>query len=125
MNTQNPILAAIISVLLPKDPYLSAEEKAEVERAVVDFVSAQIAGMATYMRVPYGMAMMGFNWMALRPYGRSFVHLDPVKQRDYLGMWIHSTLGVKRDFIKLIRSCALLCFYDHPVVLKHLDLDFT
>jgi hypothetical protein len=108
-SAEKKLLADIVQTLLPG----SIERRIQDE--VVAFVADQIDGMPSYLRYPYRLAMSGFNWLALRPYARTFLKLDPVKQRDYVGMWIHSTIGFKRDFIKLIRSCALLAYYDHPL----------
>jgi len=115
------LLAHIIEPLLPSEPPLAREVREAVREAVVGFVGAQIAGMPAHFRLPYRVAMVGFNWLAVRQYGRRFVNLDAAKQADYVSVWIHSTLGVKRDFIKLIRSCALLRFYDHPAVLAAME----
>ena len=115
------LLKSIVIPLLPLEPGLTSEVRTEVEQAVVEFLAAQIQDMPSYLRVPYRIAMIGFDWLAIRQYGRRYVRLDPTKQVDYLSVWIHSTLGVKRDFIKLIRSCALLRFYDHPKVRENMD----
>ena len=91
-----------------------------VEGDVGSFVEEQVRGMPAHLRLPYRAALWAFQWMALRQYGRPYTLLDPVKQRDYISVWIHSTVGFKRDFIKLMRSCALLQYYDHPEVETHL-----
>ncbi|MFH1029432.1 MAG: hypothetical protein V1791_15645, partial [Pseudomonadota bacterium] len=114
----NSLLGQITLPLLPVEPSLSPDIRRSVEQDVVEFVGAQINGMPVYLRWPYKLAIEGFNWMSVRQYGRRYTKLDPVKKKDYVAVWIHSTLSFKRDFIKLIRSCALLRFYDHPLVIK-------
>jgi hypothetical protein len=117
------ILAGIIRGLLPVEPALAAELRERVERETVAFVASQIRDMPTHLRVPYLWLARGFNWMALRQYARPYTGLDPAKQRDYLSVWIHSTVGFKRDFIKLLRSCSLLFYYDHPEVTRAMEAD--
>ncbi|MBU0679634.1 MAG: hypothetical protein KJ626_16145 [Verrucomicrobia bacterium] len=121
MKVNVTLLSQIIEPLLPVEPSLAPESRKEVAESVVLFVSQQILGMPAYLRVPYLLFMKIFNWLSLRPYGRLFANLDPVKQKDYVSAWIHSSLGPKKDFIKLIRSCALLRFYDHPKVRDALE----
>ncbi|MBN2564019.1 MAG: hypothetical protein JXQ75_24155 [Phycisphaerae bacterium] len=121
MKDNRKILEAIVRPLLPVEPVLQPDVRRQVEDAVVDFVAAQIRDMPSYLRLPYGFAMIGFNWMAVRQYARTYLRLDEVKQRDYIAVWIHSLISVKRDFIKLIRSCALLSYYDHPLVAAALE----
>lgn len=115
-----PLLNELIAALLPLQPELDPARREQVRGDVVAFVAAQIGGLPVFLRWPYRLAMVGFDYLALRPYGRRFVRLDMVRRRDYLSMWIHSGIGVKRDFIKLIRSCALLAFYDHPLVMERM-----
>jgi hypothetical protein len=77
--------------------------------------------MAGHFRLPYIMVLRAFDWLACRQYAQRFSRLDPAKRKDYLSVWIHSTVGFKRDFIKLIRSCALLRFYDHPEIMASME----
>lgn len=114
------LIRPIVEALLPVEPYLEPDAAGRVHADTARFVADQVEGMPTYLRWPYKTALNAFEWMSLRPYGRRFTRLDPVKQKLYLAMWISSALGPKRDFVKVIRSCALLAFYDHPVVLDRL-----
>lgn len=115
------LLIHLVRPLLPPVPDLSPSVSTQVERAVVAFVAAQIAVMPTYLRIPYRLALFAFNWLALLRYGRPYVALDGARQQRYVLAWANSPIGVMRDFVKLIRSCALLCYLDHPLVLEQLE----
>jgi hypothetical protein len=115
------LLTGIIAGLLPAEPPVPPATRSAIEADVAVFVTRQILGMPAHLRVPYRIALWAFQWMALRQYGRPYTRLDAAKQRDYISVWIHSTVGFKRDFIKLIRSCALLRYYDHPRMQTFMD----
>jgi hypothetical protein len=115
------LLANIVRPLLPNEPQLAPDQRGEAERATLDFVRTQILDMPTYLRLPYQLALWGFNWLALLRYGRLYVRLDLARQQRYVTMWANSPIGLMRDFVKLIRSCALLQYLDHPLVLAQLE----
>ena len=47
--------------------------------------------------------------------------LDPEQSRRYLAAWDRAPIGLCRDFVKLLRSCALLAYLDHPLVTRQLE----
>ncbi|MCC7107045.1 MAG: hypothetical protein IT307_18085 [Chloroflexi bacterium] len=106
--------------LLPTEPALSPEARCRVEGDVAAFLFAQIGSMPTYLRLPYEVALQLFNLLAAVPYGLPYQRLDASRQRRYLELWSSSPLRLGRDLIRLIRSCALLQFMDHPCVLARL-----
>src|SRR5262245_48510590 len=78
--------------------------------------------MPTFLRVPYRIALFAFNWLAVLRYRRPFVALGDELAATYLALWSNRGLGLNRDFVKLIRSCALLAYFDHPATRARLDL---
>ncbi|MEW6735059.1 MAG: hypothetical protein AB1489_27460 [Acidobacteriota bacterium] len=115
------LIAKLVSPLLPEQPVLNTEDRYSVETATINFVVAQIAAMPAFLRLPYQIALHSFNWLALLRYGRPYVRLDLTTRQRYVEMWADSPLGVMRDFVKLIRSCALLQYLDHPIALAQLE----
>ena len=54
-------------------------------------------------------------------FGRRFVALDAERRAAYVALWSDSPIGAMRNFVKLIRGCALLAYYDHPALLEALE----
>ncbi len=77
--------------------------------------------MQTYLRLPYRLAMFAFDILPLARHGRRFRSLPPAARERYLGAWNDAPVSAMRDFVKLIRSTALLVYFDHPVVREVLD----
>lgn len=97
-------------------PALPAPER---ERAVADaarFARAEIALMAPHLRLAAAAGLLAFDLAAIPAAGRRFRALAESQGRARLAAWDASPIGFVRDFAKLIRSLALLGYYDHPVV---------
>lgn len=117
----NQTVSALTLTLLPAWPPLSPQDRRRVEADVVRYVEGQIAGMPSFLKVPF-LAMCGlFSLTAALRYGRSFAHLNDDRKRAWSGVWALSRIIPMRDFIKLVRSCALLAWYDHPTVSETLN----
>ena len=117
------LIRALVEPLLPDEPKLTTEQQSLVERDVVAFVWEQIGAMPRFLRVPYELALLGFDLGAVVRYGRPFRRLDGSRRRAYVGAWSGGPLRLGRDLVKLVRSCALLQYLDHPLVLARLEAD--
>ncbi len=117
------MLHAIVSLIIPMFPDLDAETRARVERDVTRYVASQIQQMPRFLRLPYKVAVVAFDWLALPRHARVFRRLPPELQSGYLERWSEARLGPMRDFVKLIRSSALLVYFDHPLVLRQLEAE--
>ena len=117
------LIRALVEPLLPDKPILTDEQRALVEREVVAFVWDQIGAMPRFLRLPYELALLGFDLGAVVRYGRPFRLLDEARRRAYLGAWSRGPLRLGRDLVKLVRSCALLQYLDHPLVLARLEAE--
>ena len=118
---RDAIVTAIVADLLPSHPALDAGERVTVAADVVAFVVAQVRGLPEFLRVPYGAAAFAFDGLALLRWGRTFRMLDGARRHAYVAFWAGSPLGATRNFVKLIRSCTLLAYYDHPAVRARLE----
>lgn len=122
---RDAIITAIVADLLPAHPALDPGDCAAVAADVVAFVVAQVQGLPEFLRVPYGAASFAFDGLAVLRWGRPFRMLDGPRRRAYVALWAGSPLGVPRNFVKLIRSCTLLAYYDHPTVRARLEQSVT
>ena len=110
----------MVRVISPSYPQLDEAQRSRVLASVTAFVASQIEGMPRFLAIPYGIAITAFQMLAFLRFGRGFRALDDARQRSYLAMWSDAKLGPFRDFIKLIRSCTLLAYFDHPEVTRQL-----
>lgn len=118
---QRRTVAAIVGQLLPSAPELPEDARRRVVEASTRFVVVEIESIPRFLRVPYLLAVVGFEWLALLRYGRPFSRLAAERQRLYLSLWSDFPIGPPRDFVKLIRGCSLLAYFDHPEVRAALE----
>jgi hypothetical protein len=118
---ETAVIARLVQLLAPRYPTLDAGARTFVERDVTAFVRGQIRSMPSFLRLPYRIALFGFNWLPVFRYRRPFRTLGDESARRYLSLWSERGLRPTRDFVKLIRSCALLAYFDHPQVRRHLE----
>ncbi len=122
-RSQPAVLRGIITLIIPAYPDLDTVTRGTVEDDVTRYVVSQIQNMPRFLRLPYQVAVVAFNWLALLRYARLFRRLPADQQDAYLTLWSDGPLGPMRDFIKLIRSLALFVYFDHPLVLQRLEAE--
>ena len=109
-------LDAMTRTLLPAWPSLAPTERQRVEDDVVSYIHRQIERMPAFLRLPYRCIVIVFAVGAFFRYGRSFPYLPITRRRAWVSVWALSPIISMRDFVKMVRSCALLAWFDHPVV---------
>ena len=112
-----------MALILPDYPALGVEDRRSVERDVTRYVAQQIHSMPSFLRLPYRLALFGFEALALLRYGRPFRALPPAKRAAYLAYWNDAPIAPMRDVVKLIRSVALLVYFDHALVTQRLEAE--
>src|SRR5713226_5204689 len=113
---ERSVIARLVCLLTPHYPALDTVTRDAVQRDVTAFVGAQIRSMPSFLRLPYRLALVAFNWLAVLRYRKPFASLADDAATAYLSLWSDRGPAVTRDFVKLIRSCALLAYFDHPQV---------
>jgi hypothetical protein len=122
INSHNAkVIVRVVQLLTPPYPPLDAAVRSAVQRDVALFVNAQIKTMPSFLRLPYRLALLAFDWLPAFAYRRRFVALADDHARAYLALWSERGPSLTRDFVKLMRSCALLAYFDHPQVRGALD----
>ncbi len=119
-RTHRDVLARTVDVLLPTHPTLGAEVSRRVRADVATFVVSQVEALPSFLKAPYVLAMTAFDLSPVLRGWRPFRTLDADRRARRLAAWDTSALAPKRNYVKLIRSCALLAYYDHPDVLRAL-----
>lgn len=120
-QTHVRLLAQIVPLLLPRITTMHPNQRTRIQQEVVGDVVAQMSAMPHFLRIAYQIILYVFNYLAILRYGRIYTALDQTRQQNYLRLWSNSPIGSMRDFMKLIRSCALLHYLDHPAVLAQLE----
>lgn len=115
------LIAALIQTIFPDWPALPPADRARVAQDTTTFVAGQIEALPRFLHVPYLLALTGFNWLAVLYGGRTFTRLPPPRRSRYLRFWSESPLGLMRDFVKMVRSCAVLAAFDHPTMTRRLE----
>ncbi|MBI3781862.1 MAG: hypothetical protein HY270_00520 [Deltaproteobacteria bacterium] len=121
--TLRHVLGDVIERIVPSYPVMDADTQRTVHADVTRYVASQIAGMPGFLRLPYFLALFGFNWLSVLRNGRPFRSLPVDRQASYLALWNDAPIGPMRDFVKLIRSSALLVYFDHPLVMRQLEAE--
>jgi hypothetical protein len=116
-------LLDIARPLLPSVPELPSDEALRVERDLAAALDAQIAGLPLYLAAPFRAALVAFELAPLLRFGRPYRALPIESQRRVVRAWSNAPIGAFRNFIKLVRSCALYAYLDHPIVTERLERD--
>lgn len=120
---ESRIVADVVRLILPEYPPLDSSVREEVSVDVTSYVASQIRSMPSFLAHPYRLALLAFDLLPLLRYGRTFHSLPYGRKHAYLAGWSDAPIGVMRDFVKLIRSCALLAYFDHPRVGAELEAE--
>ncbi len=121
ISHETKVIRRLVQLLLPRYPELETAVRAGVEHDVTAFVAGQIRSMPSFLRLPYRLALFACNWLAVLRYGKPLLALGDAAAAAYLSLWSSAGIGPTRDFVKLIRSCTMLAYFDHPRVRDGLD----
>ncbi len=121
LSVNERLLSALTETLFPDWPSLTPDDRRQLATRVTAFVAGQIEALPRFLRFPYRLALIGFNALALLAGGRPFSRLSEQRRRRYLRLWSDSPIGLMRDFVKLVRSCAVLAAFDHPLMTRRLE----
>jgi hypothetical protein len=114
------ILRAVCDDLYPDRPRLG-DAATDVKGDVGAWVVGQVEGLPGYLLLPYRAALIGFGWLPVLRWGRSYPALPRARRLAWLSWWSDGPVPPCRDFVKLLRSCALFAWYDHPRVRATLE----
>ncbi len=118
-------VAGIVDCLIPSFPRLDAGTRAAIMADVTRFVGSQISALPEFLRVPYELALTAFELLPVLRWGRPFGALAPERRAAYVALWSDARIGAMRNFVKLVRGCALLAYYDHPDLARALTTETT
>lgn len=114
-------LLDIARPLLPSVPELPPDEARRVEDDLAGDLAAQIARLPAHLAAPFRVALVAFDLLPLLRFGRPYRALPIETQRRVVRAWSNAPIGAFRNFVKLVRSCALYTYLDHPIVTARLE----
>jgi hypothetical protein len=120
---ERELVRAVVGVLLPDFPILPDDVRGRVEQDVAAFLGAQIAGLPTPLRMPYRLALAALGGLPVLRYGRPFTRLEHEQRVRWLDLWQERGGLATASVLKLLRSCALFAYFDHPLVTEQLEAD--
>ncbi len=115
------IVEALVETFVPPFPILEDEARQRVLVDVTRFVAGQILNLPTYLRFPYRIGLFAFDLGAFLFGGKTFRRAAKPAREAYLARWAQSRFDPLQDFVKLVRSCALFAYFDHPAVQAELE----
>ena len=114
------IIVAAVDALGPGFPPLAPDARERVTSDVAGFLVQQIGGIPDPLRLPYHAALVVFDAAAVLHHQRTFRGLDRAARVAHLAWWANVGGLATRTFVKLLRSCTLLAWFDHPLVTERL-----
>ena len=120
-SSRHGALAVLTVSLLPSWPLPPGLQRNRVEAEIISYVQRQVRRMPLFLRLPWLVVLLVFANACLFRHGRTFVALPPQRRKAWVRLWAESPLVPMRDFVRMVRSCALLAWFDHPLVCGALD----
>jgi hypothetical protein len=118
-NTSNFIFQ-LTEAALPLDSYTLSDPKA-VTSYVANFIYEEINNLSKKFQLLFNIGMLGFNMLVWLRYFRTFSLLPlPIRVKVF-NSWAYGKLALTRQLFRLVRSTALLAFFEHPAVIEVME----
>ena len=88
---------------------------------VADFIQVEIRNLSKRFRLLFNIGMFFFNMLVWMRYFRTFSLLPLPLRVKIFNSWAYGKLAITRQLFRLVRSTALLAFFEHPIVIDSLD----
>jgi hypothetical protein len=115
------LLLCVAEPILPVRPVLDPAERNRVGLDLAEFLTLQTSALPRHLWLLFRTGLFAFQWLPVLRYGRPYTALKPEQRRLLVANWSTSRLSPKRDLLKLIRSCTLFYYLDHPLVSARLE----
>jgi len=117
MKPGKDFLAALIETILPAETAgLSEEQRAQCLDYVRDFVRSELADLPWSMRALFMAGMLFFRFFVIITRFSGFSRLSAEKRRTTVEAWAWGRFYIARQLFRVVRSLALLAFYEIPAV---------
>jgi hypothetical protein len=118
-DTASLFIYKLTEAALPLDSYKLTNQQ-EIISYVADFIQGEIRNLSKKIQVLFSIGMFGFGTLVWLRYLRTFSQLPLTRRISIYNGWAYGKIPVTRQLFKLVRSTALLAFFEHPAVMDAL-----
>ena len=118
-DTASLFIYKLTEAALPLDSYKLTNQQ-EIISYVADFIQGEIRNLSKKIQVLFSIGMFGFGTLVWLRYLRTFSQLPLTRRISIYNGWAYGKIPVTRQLFKLVRSTALLAFFEHPAVMNAL-----
>lgn len=116
-NKGNNFLQAVVEALITFETVkLSEQQKIQSLNYAHDFVQSEIQSLPLMLRALFFLGMMSFRFLVVITQGSGFSKLPLEKRKTIIQSWAWGRVALARQLFRVIRSTALLAFYEFPDV---------
>jgi len=115
-----PFMYALAEASLPLYQY-RLDNQETVTAYCADFVQGEIRSLSKKFQLLFTIGMLGFNLLIWARYFQIFTRLPLSHRIQIFNGWAYGKIPLTRQLFKLIRSTALLAFFEHPAVVRCLE----
>lgn len=119
-GTASVFLLKLTEAALPLDSFTLSDPKA-VTSYVANFIHEEVNNLSKKIQLLFSIGMLGFNMLVWLRYFRTFSLLPLPTRVKIFNSWAYGKLALTRQLFKLVRSTALLAFFEHPAVIDVLE----
>lgn len=111
----DPFLRALVESLVPLDE-CAEPARTRVVADVASFVAGEIDALPGRLALLFGVGMVGFRLLTAVRFARGFAALPLASRRRWASLWAYGGFSLGRQLFKVVRSTAILAFYEHPAM---------
>jgi hypothetical protein len=100
---------------------IALSDQREVVSYTASFIQGEIKSLPKKFQILLRVGMAGFGFMVWLRYFKPFAQLPLAKRVAIFNAWAYGSISVTRQLFKLVRSTALLAFFEHPSVVTVLE----
>jgi len=120
-KTSTKILMHAIAVMRPRGGFFDAEIDGDVARSILGFLEYFPA--PTRLTFPLGLRLVEYGPFLFREGFRRFTSMDDETATRYIHHWERAG-GAPALLYQGVRALVLVCFYQHPKILKAMEVDW-
>jgi len=118
----SPFIRSLTEAVIPLDSIQVADpERERVASIAADFVQGQLESLPAHVRIVFSLGMLAFRLFVRARYLSNFCRLPLDKRSAIVSDWAYGRVAVVRQLFRVVRSSALLAFYEIPDVRAALD----
>lgn len=122
MAQPSAFIVALTEAIVPAaEPDVPQREREAVLAKTAAFVQGQVDALPRRLSLMFAAGTLVFRFYVRLTHFRSFCGLDAETRRRVVEQWAYGRVALFRALFKLVRSTALLVFYESPEVRAALD----